>query len=108
MAWLPYAGDVAHAKAKPLAVAVPWRIAAVALFCAALLLGTLVGVAAASDTEWALALARYSVVMALAGAVVVVSMRRWLQARLGGYTGDTLGATEQLIEVAVLLVLCVA
>ena len=36
---------------------------------------------------------------------VVVLMRRWLRARLGGYTGDTLGATEQLTEVAVLMTL---
>jgi adenosylcobinamide-GDP ribazoletransferase len=32
-------------------------------------------------------------------------MRRWLKRRLGGYTGDTLGAAEQLTEVAVLLAL---
>jgi len=30
-------------------------------------------------------------------------MRQWLQRRLGGYTGDGLGATEQLAEIAVLL-----
>jgi adenosylcobinamide-GDP ribazoletransferase len=34
---------------------------------------------------------------------VVLVMRRWLARRLGGYTGDTLGAAEQLGEVAVLL-----
>ena len=37
----------------------------------------------------------------LAGLVVL--MRHWLQRRLGGYTGDTLGATEQFGELAVLL-----
>jgi adenosylcobinamide-GDP ribazoletransferase len=30
-------------------------------------------------------------------------MRRWLQRRLAGYTGDTLGAAEQFGELAVLL-----
>jgi len=28
---------------------------------------------------------------------------RWLQQRLGGYTGDTLGATQQFSELAVYL-----
>jgi adenosylcobinamide-GDP ribazoletransferase len=32
-------------------------------------------------------------------------MRRWLRRRLGGYTGDTLGATQQGTEAAVLLAL---
>ena len=43
--------------------------------------------------------------MVLAGGVTLL-MRTWLRRRLGGYTGDTLGAAEQFIEVAVLLPLC--
>jgi cobalamin synthase len=39
-----------------------------------------------------------------AAALVVVGMRRWLRQRLGGYTGDTLGAAEQLAEAAILMV----
>jgi adenosylcobinamide-GDP ribazoletransferase len=35
--------------------------------------------------------------------VVTVLMRRWLHRRLGGFTGDTLGATQQLVELAMLL-----
>ena len=34
---------------------------------------------------------------------VALAMRHWLRKRLGGYTGDTLGATEQLGEAAILL-----
>ena len=108
MAWLPYAGDVAHAKAKPLAVAVPLSTASVTLLCAALLLAMLVGAAAWFDADWAFVLMLYSVLAALTSGLVVLAMCRWLRARLDGYTGDTLGATEQLIEIAVLLVLCVA
>lgn len=90
MTALPYAGDAEHAKAKPLALDVRGRDAAVALlWCAGL---------------WALPLPSARLIAAtLAAAVVAASMTRWLNRRLGGYTGDTLGATEQLAEVAVLL-----
>lgn len=36
-------------------------------------------------------------------AVLLIVLRRWLRRRLAGYTGDTLGAAEQLGELAVLL-----
>ncbi len=103
MASLPYAGDVAHAKAKPLATQVVPRLALAASLCAALLL---VGAAAVAWLAAGMSdgvLLRWAAAVA-AAPVVVLSMRRWLRARLGGYTGDTLGATEQLTEVAVLLV----
>ena len=41
----------------------------------------------------------------LALAVVVRVCGRWLQQRLGGYTGDGLGATQQWAELAVYLAL---
>ena len=41
----------------------------------------------------------------LVAAATVWLMRSWLRRRLGGYTGDTLGATEQLAEAALLLTL---
>jgi len=97
MASLPYGGDAEHAKAKPLATAVgpvEWGVAlgwtALAMACAA----------------WAGGLApwRAGAVVAAAG-LVLLAMRGWLRRRLGGYTGDTLGAAEQLAELAVLLVL---
>ncbi len=37
---------------------------------------------------------------ALAAGLVLVTLSRWFSRRLGGYTGDTLGATQQLTEVA--------
>lgn len=98
MALLPYAGDAAHAKAKPLATAVPANSVWIAM---ALTVAMLAVAAAFGPREnlgrWAFAVA--------ASMGVVVTMRRWLMRRLGGYTGDTLGATEQLIEVTMLLVL---
>lgn len=89
MAVLPYAGDAAQAKAKPLARAVRRRDAAWALLSALPLLWTLLPGHA----------------VALLGALLMLGLglRTWLQRRLGGYTGDTLGAAEQLGEVVVLM-----
>jgi adenosylcobinamide-GDP ribazoletransferase len=39
----------------------------------------------------------------LASASVTLVCGRWLRRRLGGFTGDTLGATQQLVELAALL-----
>ena len=94
MARLSYAGDLEHARAKPLATAVRPINLAVALGWALLFAAS-----AAWWTETGRAFA------ALAAALLVaLLMTRWLRRRLGGYTGDTLGASEQLAEVAVLLV----
>lgn len=92
---LPYAGDAEHAKAKPLAtqlsgagwtVAVAWAVLAAALGLLAL--------------PWP-AVATAFAAAALAG----VACARWLHRRLGGYTGDGLGAAQQLAELAVYLAL---
>ncbi|HEV6965026.1 adenosylcobinamide-GDP ribazoletransferase [Roseateles sp.] len=94
MVSLPYGGDVDHAKAKPLALAVPPRNLALALgWCGLLALGLM-----ALGMAWGRLLAA-----ALASAFVALVLRGWLRRRLGGYTGDGLGATEQLAEIAVLL-----
>jgi adenosylcobinamide-GDP ribazoletransferase len=87
MVALPYAGDAEHAKAKPLAQQVPkhqllWALA----WCLPLL----------AFAPWAL--------FPVAAAVALL-MSLWLRRRLGGYTGDTLGATEQVAEAALLLAL---
>lgn len=92
MAVLPYAGDEAHAKAKPLARDVRPIDAGWAVLTG---LVPLVGVA------WA-APVRLAVVVTSLLALVLL-MRHWLRRRLGGYTGDTLGATEQMGESVVLL-----
>jgi len=97
MAALPYAGDADHAKAKPLATAVPAGSVPV----------TLAWVTVALAWAWALGAPPWRLGAAvLATALVAACMRRWLRRRLGGYTGDGLGATEQLTEAAVLLAWC--
>jgi len=95
---LPYAGDLEHAKAKPLALQVPWSVAWLATL-------TTVLVAAAmwlwlSYTAWPVAtlwraLAQASLAMLL-GALFCA---HWFKRRLGGFTGDTLGASQQVTEV---------
>ena len=94
MVSLPYGGDAEHAKAKPLALAVAPRNFALAIaWC---------GLLAVALGAWGVALPRLALA---AGAAVLVALavRQWLKRRLGGYTGDGLGATEQLAEIAVLL-----
>lgn len=94
MASLPYGGDVEHAKAKPLALAVAPRNLLIALgWC---------GLLALALAAWGLPWSRLALAAA-AAAVTALLMRQWLKRRLGGYTGDGLGATEQLAEIAVLL-----
>ena len=94
MVSLPYGGDAEHAKAKPLALAVAPRNFGMALaWC---------GLLAIALAACGVHLPRLLAVMAAAGLAALL-MRQWLKRRLGGYTGDGLGATEQLAEVAVLL-----
>jgi adenosylcobinamide-GDP ribazoletransferase len=94
MVSLPYGGDAEHAKAKPLALAVAPRNLGIGLLWCGLLGAGLVAVG----------IAPVRLLLAVVAAVfVAVLMRHWLRRRLGGYTGDGLGATEQLTEIAVLL-----
>jgi adenosylcobinamide-GDP ribazoletransferase len=100
IAWLPYAGDEAHAKAKPLAQRA--RLSDVLIACATnLLVAGLVLPLRSHGLEvggWA------AVVSSLLAATVMwLWCARWLKKRLGGVTGDTLGATQQLVEVTMLL-----
>lgn len=92
---LPYAGDAEHAKAKPLATQISGPGLSVALGVAAL--------ATALGAWW-----RPDDVPLLLGAMltsVAVTLRfqSVLERRLGGYTGDTLGATQQIVELGALL-----
>jgi adenosylcobinamide-GDP ribazoletransferase len=93
IATLPYAGNEEDARARPLARRVGTATAATALASAALLLlmaAMLAGVAQA-------------VAAAAATAAVAAAMRRALRRWLGGFTGDTLGASQQLTETAIYL-----
>jgi adenosylcobinamide-GDP ribazoletransferase len=92
---LPYAGDVEHAKAKPMAQ----RIATSGVLVAWMWVGLVAAVLwwhEPRHTRAALA----SLLLAIAGTAWCA---RWLRVRLGGYTGDALGATQQITEVLVLL-----
>ncbi len=99
MVSLPYGGDVEHAKAKPLALAVAPRNFGMALsWC--LLLGLALATVGIAPLRLLAAF--------VAATAVALLMRDWLRRRLGGYTGDGLGATEQLAEIAVLLAFTVS
>jgi len=93
--FLSYAGDIEHAKAKPMATQASNAALAVALLWVLAL--SLVLIALRPDLLQALSVA------SLTALLVTLAMLRWLRARLGGYTGDTLGATQQLVEVSSLL-----
>ncbi len=95
MAMLPYAGDVEHAKAKPLAGGVTRGDLALTLAFAAL--------ACVGLLTWRPELAPELGRALLAAGALLLWMRGWLARRLGGYTGDTLGASQQLGELALLL-----
>jgi adenosylcobinamide-GDP ribazoletransferase len=92
---LPYAGDPEHAKAKPLATQIGGAGVAVALAW----LGVLaVGLLWLWPALWA-----PLTVSAVAALLANLWCARWLRRRLGGFTGDTLGATQQITELAGLL-----
>ncbi len=92
---LPYAGDPEHAKAKPLATQIGGLGVGVALawlvVVAAVLLALQPGILGALS------------VSAAAAALAALWCGRWLRCRLGGFTGDTLGATQQIVELVILL-----
>jgi adenosylcobinamide-GDP ribazoletransferase len=92
---LPYAGDAEHAKAKPLATQITGPGLAIAL--ALVVLATIAG-------AW---ITPENVPEMLAAVVVAAGltfyMQSMLERRLQGYTGDTLGATQQVVELGALL-----
>jgi len=96
MASLGYAGDAEHAKAKPLATSVPVVSTMVALVTG-LAVFTALACADGRVLRWGAAL--------LASLLLMLALRRWFLKRLGGYTGDTLGATQQCVEIVVLCAL---
>ena len=93
--WLPYAGDIALAKAKPLARRVSRAGVAVAIGWVAALYAVLLVLVPA----WAPRAATGLVLLCIGTAWSL----RWLRKRLAGYTGDALGATQQVTELLVLL-----
>jgi len=93
--FLPYSGDIEHAKAKPLAQRLSNSSLAVAC-------GWVLPVATA------LALWQPLWILPVIGSAVFAALGacwcgRWFRRRLGGVTGDTLGAAQQITELLVLL-----
>lgn len=95
---LPHVGDTHQSKSKPLADQIGNRSLAVATVWAAMVFGVLYALAPGAPW-WAAAL----------GAVLALGyMWRLLKRRLGGFTGDGLGATQQVCEVVFYLGLLLA
>ena len=107
LATLPYVRDDDSSKSKPLAqsmhrselVVALSAPHLVALMAVALHVYGYVSLNASSSR-----LALYFVTSIIGASVIIFWWRRALLRRLGGFTGDTLGAVEQFIEVAVMLV----
>ena len=92
---LPYAGDVAHAKAKPLAQRIS-PAGLVVAWVSTLTVGALAALCFGLPLAWWLG----SVAAAVLGCL---GCGAWLHRRLGGTTGDGLGATQQITELLMLL-----
>jgi adenosylcobinamide-GDP ribazoletransferase len=93
--WLPYVGEAGASKAKPLADAIGGG---------ALLVGVLWSLPAIALLLWAQGPAR-TLALALACALAALAMARLFKRRLQGFTGDGLGATQQVCELAIYLAL---
>ena len=98
IAWLPHVGDTAASKSKPLAddltarslwIAFIWSLMALALVLTAL------------DAINLIVACSFSV-------FALVWLRRWFKRRLQGFTGDCLGATQQVCEIAFYLGLAIS
>jgi adenosylcobinamide-GDP ribazoletransferase len=98
---LPHVGDTAVSKSKPLADQITLASLVVAfLWCFSAL--------ALVQTAWpAINLVALGAAIAASGIVFVV-MWRWFARRLQGFTGDCLGATQQVCELAFYLGLALA
>ncbi|NAW67330.1 adenosylcobinamide-GDP ribazoletransferase [Photobacterium halotolerans] len=88
---MPYVSDASTSKSKPLANAqtVPELLFSVAT-------GVLVCLVLAPDL---------ALVLIVAAVLFRIGFKAWLNARLGGFTGDCLGAAQQLMELLIYLIL---
>lgn len=101
---MPHVGDAAGSKSKPLAdqISVGSLVTALIWCCMALVFV----VYAQAMTGWiAIGLSGIALLQALVVALAFSAlawgvMARWFWRRLGGFTGDCLGATQQLCELA--------
>ena len=98
LALLPYGGEIEHAKAKPMAQQLTPLQGL--LSSGWLLLAGLLVVLVFPNTVQQIGIGRWLLAIILA-LIATDYMRRLLRRRLNGYTGDGLGATQQLGEIAV-------
>ncbi|MGP4969596.1 adenosylcobinamide-GDP ribazoletransferase [Psychrobacter aquimaris] len=98
LALLPYGGEIEHAKAKPMAQQLTPLQGL--LSSGWLLLAGLLVVLVFPNTVQQIGIGRWLLAIILA-LIATDYMRRLLRRRLDGYTGDGLGATQQLSEIAV-------
>jgi adenosylcobinamide-GDP ribazoletransferase len=102
MASLPYARDTTEARADASTAKAGAIVRDVRSPDAARALA--IGMLALALATWTQPSPARTFAAAVGGiALLLLTMRRWLQRRLAGYTGDTLGAAEQFGELAVLL-----
>ncbi|WP_207301086.1 adenosylcobinamide-GDP ribazoletransferase [Aquabacterium lacunae] len=102
MCLLPYAGDAGQAKAPPLAL----RAGPRTLLGASLMLAVVALCLWACLNLWGWPVRTWWQAMGISSLGVLLAMAlaaRWFRQRLGGFTGDTLGACQQLAELAALL-----
>ena len=98
IAMLPYGGEIEHAKAKPMAQQLTSLQAVIA--SGWLVLGGVLVLIMFPETMRQLGIWHWLLALMLA-LIATDYMRRLLRRRLDGYTGDGLGATQQLSEVAI-------
>jgi adenosylcobinamide-GDP ribazoletransferase len=109
---MPHVGDLAGSKSKPLADQISLgALLAAAVWCLGALALVLYGQDATEIVaidEVVLTLVEPVAVALLASLVAAGLMGRWFWRRLQGFTGDCLGATQQVCEIAFYLGLAVA
>lgn len=98
LALLPYGGEIEHAKAKPMAQ----QLTLLQGFYSSgwLILAVILAMIVFPHTMLQIGLVKWLFTLVLA-LIATDYMRRLLRRRLQGYTGDGLGATQQLSEIAI-------
>lgn len=101
---LEHVGDAAHSKSKPLGnqmSAAQWRVAS--LLAMTLCLGTaLAAVLLPGNFQGRWMVVGLTLCLSLlTGWLISAACGAWFRRRIGGYTGDCLGATQQLVEVGI-------
>jgi adenosylcobinamide-GDP ribazoletransferase len=93
--WLPYVGDTGASKSKPLADAISGR---------ALCVGIIWSIPAVAPVLFEQGTIK-TIAALLTCIFAAACISRWLRRRLQGFTGDGLGATQQVCELAIYLAL---